>query len=435
MMKLKYNILLWLFLFSGKLILAQEVLSLQQAIDSALLNNYRIDVARNEVEIAQNNNQPGQAGMLPTVGLNISDTPANNNIRQEFANGSEIVRNNVNSNNLNSQIAASMTLFDGGRMFALRNKLGEQQSLAELTLKAEVQNLISDVVSAYTALTALQQNEKVLERLKSSAQARKQLVEIRISAGMANQSDLYLAELDLENANQALISIQRQIHRSSTALLSLMKSTSDRTILVSDSLSFVTVPEKWKADQLYQNNPEIQMSNTSVRIAIQGEKEMSALRYPKITLTAAYGYLLSQSQAGFSLYNQSYGASGSIGINIPLFSGHVFKNNYENAILTRKNVELTAEQTKNDVLQRYFLAWNLYESALEQKAVLQKGLSTAMAYLDLMTLRFNEGQSTVLELREAERSFEEANLMKINNDITLKLAETDILRISGQLIH
>ncbi|MBX7052050.1 MAG: TolC family protein [Flavobacteriales bacterium] len=435
MMKLKYNILLWLFLFSGKLILAQEVLSLQQAIDSALLNNYRIAVARNEVEIAQNNNHPGQAGMLPTVGLNISDTPANNNIRQEFANGSEIVRNNVNSNNLNAQIAASMTLFDGGRMFALRNKLGEQQSLAELTLKAEVQNLISDVVTAYTALTALQQNEKVLERLKSSAQARKQLVEIRISAGMANQSDLYLAELDLENANQALISIQRQIHRSSTALLSLMKSTSDRTILVSDSLSFVTVPEKWKADQLYQNNPEIQMSNTSVRIAIQGEKEMSALRYPKITLTAAYGYLLSQSQAGFSLYNQSYGASGSIGINIPLFSGHVFKNNYENAILTRKNVELTAEQTKNDVLQRYFLAWNLYESALEQKAVLQKGLSTAMAYLDLMTLRFNEGQSTVLELREAERSFEEANLMKINNDITLKLAETDILRISGQLIH
>jgi outer membrane protein len=122
MMK-KYNVLLFFVVVLYGSISAQEVLSLQAAIDSALLQNYRIIVARNQVEIASNNNQPGQAGMLPNVSLNISDSPANNNLRQEFANGSEIVRNNVNSNTLNAQLAATMTLYDGGKMFATRAKL------------------------------------------------------------------------------------------------------------------------------------------------------------------------------------------------------------------------------------------------------------------------------------------------------------------------
>lgn len=432
---MKYNIPLWLLFLFCLSAEAQDVLSLEQAIDSALMNNYRIAVARNNVTIAENNNHPGQAGMLPNVGVNISDSPANNNLRQEFANGSEIVRNNVNSNSLNAQIAANMTLYDGGRMFAARARLNEEQTLAELSFISEMQNLISDVISAYTTLVAQQQNEKVLLKLQESAKARKQLIEVRMSAGLANNSDLFLAELDLDNAAQALVTSSQQMMRASAALKSLMKSINPNVLRVVEEVPESLQPERLSADGLFQNNPEVNMSGTSVKIAVQSEKEASALRYPKVTLTAAYGYLLSQSQAGFSLYNQTYGASGSLGINVPLFSGNVYKNNHQNAIIARKNTELEAEQVKNDIMQHYILAWQLYESANARQILLESSVKTASDYLALMTLRFNEGQSTVIELREAERSFEEANYRKISNEVTLKLAETDILRISGQLIR
>jgi hypothetical protein len=44
------------------------------------------------------------------------------------------------------------------------------------------------------------------------------------------------------------------------------------------------------------------------------------------------------------------------------------------------------------------------------------------------------GQSTVVDYREAQRSFEEVNYRVINNLYLAKLAETDLLRLSGQLI-
>jgi outer membrane protein len=309
------------------------------------------------------------------------------------------------------------------------------ENLAELTLRAEMQNLVSEVIVAYTTLVAQQQNEKVLLKLQESAKARKQLIEVRMSAGLANNSDLFLAELDLDNAAQALVTSSQQMMRASAALKSLMKSINPNVLRVVEEVPESLQPERLSADGLFQNNPEVNMSGTSVKIAVQSEKEASALRYPKVTLTAAYGYLLSQSQAGFSLYNQTYGASGSLGINVPLFSGNVYKNNHQNAIIARKNTELEAEQVKNDIMQHYILAWQLYESANARQILLESSVKTASDYLALMTLRFNEGQSTVIELREAERSFEEANYRKISNEVTLKLAETDILRISGQLIR
>ena len=111
------------------------------------------------------------------------------------------------------------------------------------------------------------------------------------------------------------------------------------------------------------------------------------------------------------------------------------QNNYENAVIARNNVELASDQLRNDVFRQYVLAWKIYDSAKEQVTPLENSLKNAQDYLALMTLRFQEGQSTVIELREAERSYEEANLRKINNEVTLKLAETDILRISGGLIR
>lgn len=434
MMK-KYNVLLFFVVVLYGSISAQEVLSLHAAIDSALLQNYRIIVARNQVEIASNNNQPGQAGMLPNVSLNISDSPANNNLRQEFANGSEIVRNNVNSNTLNTQLAATMTLYDGGKMFATRAKLDELENLAELTLRAEMQNLVSEVIVAYTSLVSLQQNQRVLQKLAESALARKELIEIRIDAGMANQADVYLVQLDLDQAMQALVILNQQIMKASSSLKILMKSQAIGPIQVADEVPTWTLPTKLSVDELFAENPQIGLIGASVKIATHSEREASALRYPKLTLSASYGYLLSQSQAGFSLYNQTYGATGSIGLNIPLFSGNVYKNNFENAKINREMAEVTLSQAKSDLQNRYELAWALYDSALGQKSALDLGVKNAQNYLEIMNLRFQQGQSTVLELREAERSFEEANLRKISNDITLKLAETDILRISGQLIR
>ena len=72
---------------------AQENLSLTQAIDIALKNNYSITISKNDVEIATNNNKIGNAGMLPSIDLNGAPSKSINNTRQNNANGLEVNRN------------------------------------------------------------------------------------------------------------------------------------------------------------------------------------------------------------------------------------------------------------------------------------------------------------------------------------------------------
>ena len=51
-----------------------------------------------------------------------------------------------------------------------------------------------------------------------------------------------------------------------------------------------------------------------------------------------------------------------------------------------------------------------------------------------MEVRYKAGQSTVLEYQDAQRNYEEINYRKINNQYLLKLAETDLLRLTGKLL-
>jgi outer membrane protein len=52
---------------------AQEKLSLQEAITIALQNNYDIKLVSNDVQIARNNANIGNAGLLPRVDATFSE--------------------------------------------------------------------------------------------------------------------------------------------------------------------------------------------------------------------------------------------------------------------------------------------------------------------------------------------------------------------------
>ena len=67
MKNLKLNILLILACLTS-VVLSQK-LTIDDAISIALKNNFDIRVAKNDVAITKANNKPGNAGMLPTVGV------------------------------------------------------------------------------------------------------------------------------------------------------------------------------------------------------------------------------------------------------------------------------------------------------------------------------------------------------------------------------
>lgn len=415
--------------------MAQDTLRLQQAIDLALKNNFQIEISRNNLEIAENNNNAGSAGMLPTIGVIVGDTPSQNNIRQEFSNGTTIIRDGVVANNFNAQVALSMTLFDGGKMFATREKLRELENLGELNLKAEIQNILSRVVNAYYYIQTQKSYLNVLKKLADVSDARLGVINTRQEVGLANAADKYLAEIDASANAQAIMAQQTNIRNAIISLNELIQLPIDTVYDVESDFNVSETLKREELNGLFEQNPEFLAEDAKVKVSLQAEKEASAARLPEISLSAAYGYFLTKSQAGFSLYNQAYGPTGTISLNIPLFSGNVNKINYRNASLERENAEFAQKQLFLTLQSNYEKAWELYESGLEQAQSAAETRKMAESYLSIIQARFELGESTILDLREAQRALNDAGYRLSTNQYLLKLAETDILRLTGQLIR
>lgn len=416
--------------------LAQDgVLTLNDAIDRALKEGFQIEIARNDLEIAHNNNHAGNAGMLPTVRLNVSENPSLTNIHQELVNGTVIKSNNVGAHAFNANLQIGFTLFDGGKMFATRERYRELERLGETNVKATIQNTLSDVIQAYTYAVTQQKYLRVLEELLSVSESRKSIVEAQQASGMANNTDLFLAQLDVDSRKQAIASQRVAIKNAIVTLNSLLNLPADTTYQLQTELEVNKSLDKATLESQFKNNPEYVFAESQTKVALQMQKEMSAARFPQLGLTAQYGYTLSQSQAGFSLFNQNYGPAGIITLSVPLFSGNVNARNYKNSTLEYENAKLQQEQTILSLRSSFEQAWQTYSIALEQVANDEKSVATAQQYVNLMEQRYNLGQSTVVEFREAQRSFEETNYRYISNQYLLKLAETDLLRLTGQMVR
>lgn len=414
-------------------IFSQATIDLNTAVQLALKNNLDLKIAENDAQISHNNNHSGNAGMLPNVSFNASGSPALTDINQKFTNGTTIERSNVLSNSANANVLATYTLFDGKRMYATRNRLEFQDQASSNALKASIQRTVSNVIIAYSSVLRHQEYMKVLKLLEESSAARLKLVEQRLSVGLANKTDLYLAQLDRESRLQAVNAQIALISNAFVNLNLLLNLKTDSTYVLQSIANGTKDYRKSELDSMINNNPEMAMAQNMLDIARQSQSEIAAARLPLVRLSGAYNYNISQSQAGFSLYNQGMGPQLGLTLSVPIFTGNVNKVNLENAKLSVESNEYRQEQTVQNIKGALNQAWADYSAAKLQLLSDSSAVKTADDYVELMNLRFAQGQNTIIELLESQRIYLETYYRYINNLFISKIAETQLLSLTGQL--
>jgi len=413
---------------------AQQSMTLTDAMQLALKNNLDLKIAENDALAAHNNNHAGNAGMLPSVTFNAGGTPAITNINQKFTNGTVIERNNVLSNSINANLIASYTLFDGNRMFAVKNRLEFQDEAAQHAFQSRVQSTLSNVVATYSAVLRHQEYLKVLEISETASRARLQLTEQRQAVGLANKADVLMAKLDLETRTQAVQSQKAMVGKAFVDFNLLLNQPVDSVYNLQAINLSGTSFNKQALDSMLNKNPDWLLAQNSLDIVAQIEREIGAARMPLVRLNGAYNYNYSQSQAGFSLYNQGMGPQLGLSLSVPLFTGNVNKVNYTNAKLNVQSAELRKTQIQQNLKAALSQAWLDYEVALQQCQTDSVAVKMADDYAALMDLRFTNGQNTIIELIESQKMYLETYYRYINAQYVLKLAETQLMVLSGQLV-
>jgi outer membrane protein TolC len=412
---------------------AQEILRLSDAVNIALKNSLDVQLAKNRVLADSINDHIGVAGGLPLVTSTIADNEQVASVNQKLNTGTEIKRSNAAANNFNAGITGSILLYNGGRVVATKKRLGELKQQSDQLLNAQVQNVLADVMTAYYDIVRQQNYIKTIDT--SIAASRKQLdiVQIRQQAGLANNADLFQAQIDLNVLQQSRLAQELVIGQAKTELLRLLTLPGDSSIVISDSI--VVDPSLNLSAVLgsLNKNADLQAADKQIRINELIVKETSAQRYPSIRATTGYSFSRNQTAAGNILLNQNYGPTVGVSIGIPIYNGSIFKRQQRVASINVQNAQLQKDILYRDYSSQVIKQFQSYSNTIQQLDSALQNYTLSQKFLNLALLRFQYKQATILEVKSAQQSFEESGFRLVNLRFAAKSAEIELKRLSNTL--
>lgn len=419
---------------------SQQLLTVEEAVAAALQNNYDIRLIRNDSVLAALNNSYAYAAFLPRLNAQAGYVFNNNNIKQKLADGSERDRKGVRSNNLQSSINLNWTIFDGFKMFATRDKLQEILSLGEIAVRNQVVNSSSDVIKTYYNIVRQKQQLKAIEEQMQLNETLLEQAEKRLSVGLGAKPAILQARVDLNAQRAARLRQLTLIDQLKQQLNQLMVMAAETRYEVSDSIPFdnslVVTDIMAQADQ---NSPEILLARQNIKIAQLTLKEARADRWPVVSFNSAYNFnrtINNEVVNNFStLLNRNAGFNYGLSATIPLFNGY----NVQRQIKIAK-IDIDYQTTLYDY-QRWrtntavSIAFKDYELQKQTLALEEENIVLAKENVFIASERLRLGITTFVELREAQQSLEEAYNRLIAARYDTKVAETELLRLKGDLVR
>jgi outer membrane protein len=410
-----------------------QSLQLQDAVNIALKNSLDIQLAKNRIEADSILNHIGVAGGLPLVTGTLSDNESITSVNQKLNTGAEIRRNNAATNNLSAGVTGSILLYNGGRVVATKKRLGELQMQSKELLNSQVQNILADVMLGYYDVVRQQNYIKTIDQSIEASNKQLDIVKIRREVGLANNADLFQAQIDLNVLQQSKLAQQLVIDQSKAELLRLLTLKADSAITINDTILVDKGVLLEDVMNSLSKNADIKAAENQIRINELIVKETAALRYPSVRATTGYNFSRNQAAAGNLLLNQNFGPTIGVSIAIPIYNGSALRRQQQVAKIDVRNAGLQKDILLRDYNAEAVKQFQAYTNTLNQLDTAVQNYQLSQKLLDLALLRFEYKQATIVEVKNAQQSFVESGYRLVNLNFAAKSSEIQLKRLANTL--
>ena len=420
-------------IFSALLIQAsmgQALLTPEDAVNIAVKNNYDILISQTSSEISRADNTAGNAGLLPDIGLNITDNYAHNNTSLELSSGETINSSNAHSNVLNGNVELNWTLFDGGKMFVTKKKLNEIESLGEIQFQDQVNQTVYDVITAYFDVVRQKQQLSSINEAIDFNSERVKILEASFNAGLVPKTDLLQSQVDLNVYLENAILQETVIVNSKRTLNKYLSRDPDMPFEVIDSIELnYAVDSTELISKLYNTNTQVLSFQKQLEISKLSVKELVALHYPSLIFNASYNFFQSDNSASNVMKNRTYGPQLGGALSLPLYYGGNIRRQIGIARLEETTAGYNLQNIRLQVNTELLNSLTAYERALQLVDLEKKNSILAKENLTICMQRLRLGQTTALEVRQAEESYVQSLTRKILFEYAAKDAETRLKQL------
>jgi len=435
-MHIKYNILL-LIAFLSISVKAQEVLTVSEAIELALENNYGIKIASNNNRIAENNTSVLNSGYLPTLTGNAGATYNLDNTEAEFSDGRVTNLDGAESSRYNASLNLNYTLFDGlGRHYDYK-RLKEQYQLSELEARETIENTIFQLFTVYYNVAQISENVDALEQTLSISKDRIVRAQYQFDYGQSTKLGVLNAQVDINNDSINVINSKQQLKNTKRDLNVVLGNAYGNEFSVDTLINFkIDISKQDLFDKMKSNNVSLLQIEKNIAINEFTIKANKSGYLPTVGLTGTYGWNKNNNNAAsFVAVSTNTGLSGGVNLSWNLFDGGRTITQVKNAKINLENQQLQKESVLISVERDFNNAWDDYQNKLTIFRVQEENILTSKNNFDRTQEKFKLGQVTSIEFRQAQLNLLNAELSRNQAKYQAKIAELNLLLLSGELLN
>ena len=438
---------LLLFLSLSNFGFGQQELSLSQAIETGLQNNYQIRISEARAEIAANNNDWAVAGRFPTINLSLS---SNNNYRDLNNPGSVLRTSNTINTGLAPGIEANWTIFNGYRVRYSKEQLEVQEQLSGGNIKIAVENSIQGIIQAYYNALVQQEQLDVVQEVLSLSRDRVEYQELRKEFGQASTFDILQTQDAYLNDSTNYV-LQANTFQTAIRNLNLAMGVDDLNTpyRLSDTLTY-DVAAYQLADlqqQMQAGNHQLQNQFINRDLAALNTRLQEASLYPTVQVRSGitYDVALATGEQQFSFEMEprelpqvaakTFTGFINFAATYPIFDAGVRRKRIENAkteeLIAQHNIS-DLKRTLNNQLANTLATYNTQKRLVEVTTALA---ANARRNLEIAEERFRGGLINSFDYRTIQVSYINASQQRLNALFNLKNTETELVRLIGGLVR
>ncbi len=414
--------------------MAQQKLSLSKAIQIGLMNNFEIKIARQSENIALSNKKFGEPGKYPTIRFNMRQS---NRISFDSS-PTSFVDGAYTNNQISAGVDASWTLFEGFRVRISEKRLEQLVEQSQGNAELVVQNTIHAIILAYYQTLIEKEKLKAVERTTNFSYKKLQNGKTLFNSGNISKYDL----LNLDNAFLSdSINFQNQNIQYDQAVVRLnfvMGSDKNKRYELTDPLEFdaAMVTYKTLEQRVSQNNQDIKNEYLNLKLLENQMALIKTARKPSISLRSGLSEELSTSRFGGAERDNGavFDYYISFSMNYTIFDGRRVKRELQAAEIEQQMAHLTISDKLLKIKQELQTNYNVWQQRVKILQTQERLIKNLKESLSIMKDRYDGGYAIFIEYRDAQLMLLNAELRKLETIYEIKIAETEIIRLTGGLL-
>jgi len=408
-------------------------ITLQDALALARKNDPTFHAALADAGVAREDRAQARDILLPSASFTTSALYTEPN----SAGGVRFIANNapheyVSQGNVHQQMdLASVAAYRRAAALAAAAK-----ARAEIASRGLVVTVVQDYFAAEAA------EQKLVSARRGAEEGDKflQITRDLEKGGEVAHSDVIKAELQAQDRRRQLQEAQLANLNSRLDLAVLLFPDFTDNFELADNLhASVPLPPREEFEELAaRDNPDIRAALAAVKAAGYDVNSARAGYLPSVGLDywygidaehyATYGETLSD---GARLKN--LGSSAMASLTLPLWNWGLTQSRVRQAEIRRDQSKLELSLAQRRLLAEMRSLYSEAETALNQQAGLERSAELAADSLRLTTLRYTNGESTVLEVVDAQTTFAQANAAYQDGALRYRVALANLQTLTGVL--